>query len=54
MEGKQTLLDIAHFICRGGWPTSLKLNKEDSLEIAKNYLFGIVNYKNKEKKAIFP
>ncbi len=54
MEGKQTLLDIAHYICRGGWPTSLNLDKEDSLDIAKNYFFGIVNYKNKEKKQYFP
>ena len=48
-EGNQTLLDIAYYICRGGWPTSLNVDKEDSLEIAKNYLFGIINYKNKEK-----
>ncbi len=54
MEGKQTLLDIAHYICRGGWPTSLNLDKEDSLDIVKNYFFGIVNYKNKEKKQYFP
>lgn len=53
-EGKQTLLDIAYYICRGGWPTSLNLDKEDSLDIAKNYFFGIVNYKNKEKKQYFP
>lgn len=52
-EGQQTLLDIAHYICRGGWPTSLNIDKEDSLEIAKNYLFGIINYKNKEKKRYF-
>ena len=52
-EGNQTLLDIAYYICRGGWPTSLNVDKEDSLEIAKNYLFGIINYKNKEKKQYF-
>lgn len=53
-EGSQTLLDIAHYICRGGWPTSLNVGREDSLEIAKNYLFGIINYKNREKKQYFP
>lgn len=53
-EGQQTLIDIAHYICRGGWPTSLRLGEEDSLEIAFNYVYGITHYKNKEKQNFFP
>lgn len=49
-----TLNDIAYLICRGGWPTSLGLEKEDSLEIAINYIYGITHYKNREKKNLFP
>ena len=29
---------IAYLVCRGGWPSSLNLSEEKSLEIAKNYL----------------
>lgn len=48
-----TLEDIAHYICRGGWPTSLMVDKEDSLEIADNYLTGIINYKSRDKNNYF-
>ena len=53
-EGRQTLRDIAQYICRGGWPTSLRVDEEDSLEIASNYVYGIVHYKNREKQNFFP
>lgn len=53
-EKKTTLMDIAHYIVRGGWPTSLRLDREDSLEIAPNYMHGIIKYKNREKKNVFP
>lgn len=36
-----TVEDLAHIICRGGWPASLNLNKEDSLEVAKNYVEAV-------------
>ncbi|MCM1518734.1 MAG: DUF4143 domain-containing protein [Pseudoflavonifractor sp.] len=34
--------DISYAICRGGWPASLAFNKEDALEIARNYVDAIV------------
>ena len=53
-EGEKTLRDIAHYVCRGGWPTSLRLGEEDSLEIAMNYVYGIIHYKSREKQNFFP
>ena len=29
---------IAYALCRGGWPTSLKMNEAQALQIAKNYI----------------
>lgn len=29
---------IAYVLCRGGWPSSLKLGENQSLEVAKNYI----------------
>lgn len=34
---------IAYLICRGGWPSSLNLPEEKSLEIAKNYIDVLCN-----------
>lgn len=34
---------IAHVLCRGGWPNSLKLDENLSLEVAKNYIDVLVN-----------
>lgn len=40
---KHDILDYAYLACRGGFPTVLELEKEDSLEISKNYLDSLVN-----------
>ncbi len=37
------ILDYAYLACRGGFPSVLELNKEDSLEISKNYFESLVN-----------
>lgn len=39
-----SLLDIAHLICRGGWPQSLMLSKDDALCIAFNYFDAVVDF----------
>lgn len=44
------LEDIAYLICRGGWPTSLKVNKDDALEIKESYYSLIFDSKNKENR----
>lgn len=49
-----TLEDIAYYVCRGGWPTAIKLDKQYALEVSSNYLDGIINYKSKEEKNYFP
>lgn len=33
--------DLAFAICRGGWPSSLSLNKEDALDVAKDYIDAV-------------
>ena len=33
--------DLAYVICRGGWPAALHLDKEDSLEVAKDYIEAV-------------
>ncbi|HQC54993.1 MAG TPA: DUF4143 domain-containing protein [Clostridia bacterium] len=37
-----TIDDIAHYICRGGWPGSLDLNEELQLEVPKDLLETII------------
>jgi len=34
---------IAYALCRGGWPTSLKMNENQALQIAKNYIDVLCN-----------
>lgn len=46
IDGKQSNLsyeDLFYALCRGGWPNSLKMSKEDALEVAPNYLNTLVN-----------
>lgn len=38
-----TLDDVAYFVCRGGWPRSISMNKEVALEQAFNYYSSVVN-----------
>lgn len=35
------LSDIAHYICRGGWPISVIADKENSIDVTKNYYDGL-------------
>ncbi len=37
-----TIDDIAHYICRGGWPGSLDLSKDLQLEVPKDLLESII------------
>ena len=53
LNDRITLDDIAYLICRGGWPTSLMVDKEDSLEISYNYYEGLINYKSRDEKNYF-
>ena len=48
-----TLEETAYLICRGGWPTSIMVDKGDSLEISENYYIGLINYKSKDKTNYF-
>lgn len=46
-----SLYDTAFYICRGGWPLSLNVDRDKSLRITKNYcstLFEFENNKNKK------
>ena len=36
-----SLFDVAHLICRGGWPISVLAPKEIAIEITKNYYNGL-------------
>lgn len=36
-----TIEDIAYAICRGGWPASMDMDKEDALEVAYDYYDAI-------------
>ena len=40
-----SLQDVAFFLCRGGWPMALVPDREDALEITKNYYEGLFNFK---------
>ena len=53
LNEKFTLDDVAYLICRGGWPTSLMVDKDDSLEISYNYFDGLINYKSRDEKNYF-
>ena len=54
INDKFTLDDAAYLICRGGWPTSLMVDKDDSLEIGENYYTGLINYKSRDESNYFP
>lgn len=40
------LSDIAHYICRGGWPISLKANKDYAINVTENYFNGLFTIEN--------
>lgn len=48
-----SLEDIAFYICRGGWPTAINLDRQYALEVSATYLDGIINYKSNDEKNYF-
>ncbi len=40
-----SLKDVAFYLCRGGWPMGLVSNREDALDITKNYYDGLFNFR---------
>lgn len=45
-ENDPRLSDIAHYICRGGWPISIIAEKEYSLDVTKQYFNGLFTIEN--------
>ena len=41
-----SLEDIAFYICRGGWPTAVKSDKEYAVEVTENYYNGLFTIEN--------
>ena len=41
-ESKQTIEDLAFLLCRGGWPTTVRMNKRSATEMAYNYVEEII------------
>lgn len=47
--GKLSIEEYAHAICRGGWPTSIFVeDKEDSLQVARDYIDNVCEFEIKE------
>ena len=42
-ESPLSIEKLAYLMCRGGWPGSLQLDKEDALEVAYNYVEELIN-----------
>lgn len=42
----KTLLNIATFMCRGGWPISILSDIDDSVQLTKNYYNGLFTIEN--------
>lgn len=45
-----TLEDVAHLLCRGGWPISVLAQKEIAIEISKNYWNGLFVFEDCENE----
>jgi predicted AAA+ superfamily ATPase len=45
-----TLEDVAHLLCRGGWPISVLAQKEIAIEITKNYWNGLFVFEDCENE----
>lgn len=45
-----TLPDVAHLICRGGWPISVLASKDIAVEITKNYWSGLFVFEDQENE----
>lgn len=42
ITSKLSLEDYAHLICRGGWPSTIILNKELSVKVSKDYVSSLL------------
>ena len=42
-ESKLSIEDLAYLMCRGGWPGTLALEKQNALDVAYNYVDEVVN-----------
>lgn len=40
-ENSKSLRDVAFMVCRGGWPISLRAEKEHQLDVTENYYEGL-------------
>lgn len=45
-----SLHDVAHLLCRGGWPISVIASKDIALEITKNYYNGLFVFEDSENE----
>ncbi|MCF0244140.1 MAG: ATP-binding protein [Bacteroidaceae bacterium] len=45
-----TLEEVAHLLCRGGWPISVLAPKNISMEITKNYFNGLFVFEDSENE----
>ena len=45
-----TLPDVAHLICRGGWPISVLASKDIAVEITRNYWSGLFVFEDQENE----
>ncbi len=45
-----TLKDVAHLICRGGWPISVLAPKDIAIEVTKNYWNGLFVFEDCENE----
>lgn len=50
LNQKFSLEDVAHFICRGGWPISVLSPQEISVEITQNYWNGLFVFEDCENE----
>lgn len=50
-ENKESnLLEIAHLICRGGWPLSVLAGHDIALDVTQNYYSGLFNFEYSENE----
>lgn len=47
---ENSLEEIAHLICRGGWPLSVSADKDIAIDITKNYYNGLFNFEYSENE----
>lgn len=45
-----SLIEIAHCLCRGGWPLSVLAGKDIALDVTRNYYEGLFNFEYSENE----